>query len=141
MAGSATTPIVLTSRPDDWKARAPGPPSTSVTFAAQDKLPKLPVPDLKQTLTRLKESLRPIAWNDAEYSAVEKKIDEFERGKGAELHQRLLGKYAATKHWLEDWWDDGGYLGYRDSVGYIASVSLKAYTELNTGCSQRFLLL
>ncbi|KAL4265504.1 carnitine/choline acetyltransferase family protein [Pleurotus pulmonarius] len=116
MAGSATTPIVLISRPDDWKARAPGPPSTSVTFAAQDKLPKLPVPDLQQTLTRLKESLRPIAYNDAEYSAVEKKIDEFERGKGAELHQRLLGKYAATKHWLEDWWDDGGYLGYRDSV-------------------------
>ncbi|KAJ8521273.1 hypothetical protein ONZ45_g2023 [Pleurotus djamor] len=107
---------MLDRRPEDWKARAPAPPSGTVTFAAQDKLDKLPVPDLRQTLDRLKESLRPIAWSDEEYAAVEKKIEEFGKGKGVELHERLLKHHAETKHWLEQWWDDVGYMGYRDSV-------------------------
>jgi carnitine O-acetyltransferase len=31
--------------------------------------------------------------------------------------QRRLEELAQYKpHWLEDWWDDGAYLSYRDSV-------------------------
>ena len=106
-------------RPRNWKAAAPDLPST-VTFAGQSKLPKLPVPNLTDTLRRLKESLKPIAWSNAEFKAVEKKIDEFGSGKGAELQERLLKHNNQIDHWLEQWWDDVAYLGYRDSVRCIS---------------------
>lgn len=110
-----TSTIRLIQRPENWKAAAPDLPST-VTFAGQSKLSKLPVPSLPDTLARLKESLKPIAWSSAELDEVEKKIDEFGSGKGVELQERLLKHNEKTHHWLEQWWDDGGYLGYRDSV-------------------------
>jgi carnitine O-acetyltransferase len=112
MASSAIRP---NQRPTNWKAAAPNLPST-VTFAAQSNLPKLPVPKLTDTLGRLKESLKPIAWSEAEFEAVANKIDAFEKGKGAELHDRLLKHNEKSHHWLEQWWDDAGYQGYRDSV-------------------------
>ncbi len=117
-----TSTIRLTHRPGDWKAAAPDLPST-VTFAAQSQLPKLPVPILSDTLERLKESLKPIAWSRAEFDAVSKKIDVFGVGKGAELQERLLKHSGNTRHWLEQWWDDGAYLGYRDSVRFSYLVS------------------
>jgi carnitine O-acetyltransferase len=110
----STSTIKLTERPVAWKAAAPSAPPGSVTFASI--LPKLPVVDLKDTLTRLKVSLKPIAWSEAELATVEKKIDEFGAAKGPELQARLLQHAEETPHWLEQWWDDGGYLGYRDSV-------------------------
>jgi carnitine O-acetyltransferase len=103
------------SRRSDWKALAPlshpGP-----TFAAQPSLPKLSVPELQQSLARLKQSLRPIAWSDAEYDAVASKIDRFANGLGPRLQERLLQRRAQTDHWLEEWWDRDAYLSYRDSV-------------------------
>ncbi|PPQ72312.1 hypothetical protein CVT26_007269 [Gymnopilus dilepis] len=103
-------------RPSNWKAVAPAPLSGSLTFAAQSKLPQLPVPELRDTLSRLRESLKPIAWSESEYASVAKKIDAFERGKGPELQARLLQRASTRQHWLEEWWDDAAYLGYRDSV-------------------------
>ncbi|TFK39911.1 acyltransferase ChoActase/COT/CPT [Crucibulum laeve] len=108
--------IHLTQRPANWKAAAPPAPADTLTFAGQSKLPRLPVPNLEDTVSRLKESLKPIAWSDAEYDTAVKRIDEFAAGKGPELHSRLVEKAKGTPHWLEQWWDDGGYLGYRDSV-------------------------
>lgn len=102
------------NRPHNWKAATP-----ESTFGSQRNLPKLPVPELNQTLVRLKETLKPIAWSDHEYSTVEKKIDDFALNKGPELHKRLLMRYEQTPHWLEQWWDDAAYLGYRDSVIHI----------------------
>jgi len=101
-------------RPIDWKAAAPELPN--LTFRAQSKLSKLPVPDFDDTLLRLKESLRPIAYSDIEYTSVVKKIDEFATNLGPILHSRLLERAKNRSHWLEEWWDDTGYLGYRDSV-------------------------
>jgi len=105
------TPAVskVNQRPFNWKAAAPSASSDIV-------LPKLPVPDLQTTLARLKESLAPIAWSKPEYAEVERKIDEFGGGQGPLLHQRLLKHAQEQPHWLERWWDDGAYLGYRDSV-------------------------
>jgi hypothetical protein len=103
-------------RPTDWKSAAPEPLPGTVTFAAQPNLPRLPVPDLKQTLDRLKDSLKPIAWSDSEYSSVLSKIDTFANDQGPQLQQRLLTRASEKPHWLEEWWDNIGYLGYRDSV-------------------------
>ena len=119
--------VKLTNRPHDWKAAAPESPA--ITFGSQRNLPKLPVPELNQTLARLKETLKPIAWSDHEYSTVEKKIDDFALNKGPELHERLLMRYGQTPHWLEQWWDDVAYLGYRDSVIHIPVLILTPVTE------------
>ncbi|KIY71910.1 acyltransferase ChoActase/COT/CPT [Cylindrobasidium torrendii FP15055 ss-10] len=99
-------------RPADWKHVAPGNAST------QMKLPKLPVPALPDTLAKLSDSLKPIAWTPEEFAAVQSKIEQFGKpgGIGEVLQQRLKEREATTEHWLEEWWDDGGYLGYRDSV-------------------------
>ncbi|KAJ7091566.1 acyltransferase ChoActase/COT/CPT [Mycena belliarum] len=106
----------LGAQPTDWKLAAPEPPAGSKTFAAQTKLPLLPVPELEATLTRLKESLKPLAWSADEVAAAETKIAEFATGKGPELQERLIERSKQHKHWLEEWWDNTGYLGYRDSV-------------------------
>jgi len=103
-------------RPANWKAAAPEALPGTTTFGAQPTLPRLPVPELQDTLNRLKESLKPIAWSEAEYASVTQKIDDFGKTKGPELQERLLKRASEKEHWLEDWWDDGGYLGYRDSV-------------------------
>lgn len=101
--------------PPNWKAKAPlalpGP-----TFAAQAGLPKLPVPELEQTLGKLKESLKPVARSAQEYDAAVSKIDEFARGLAPKLHQLLLKRRDGSDHWLEEWWDNDAYLAYRDSV-------------------------
>lgn len=109
-------------RPIHWKAAAPESLPGTLTFAGQRALPQLPVPKLEDTVVRLKESLKPIAWSEDEYNAVAKKIDTFAATKGPELHERLLGRAAERPHWLEEWWDDAGYLGYRDSVCGITLV-------------------
>ena len=109
-------------RPADWKSAAPGPLPGSLTFAAQPNLPRLPVPDLEQTLVRLRESLKPIAWSDSEYSSVLRKIDTFANDQGPRLQQRLLNRASKRPHWLEEWWDNIGYLGYRDSVQFYILV-------------------
>ncbi|OBZ74241.1 Carnitine O-acetyltransferase, mitochondrial [Grifola frondosa] len=106
------------TRTANWKKLAPA-PLPGPTFAAQSKLPSLPVPALADTLAKLKDSLRPIAWSEEEYAEAAKLVDEFAAtGLSAELQERLLkwSQEPGRQHWLEEWWDDGAYLTYRDSV-------------------------
>src|SRR5712691_6783364 len=103
-------------RPTDWKSAAPSPPADSTTFAAQSTLPKLPVLPLLPTLERLKDALVPIAHTQAELEDAHRKIDEFSSGIGPGLQRRLEEHARYKPHWLEQWWDDGAYLAYRDSV-------------------------
>lgn len=113
--GITTLLTPTTMPPANWKAKAPlslpGP-----TFAAQAKLQKLPVPELEQTLRKIKESLKPIAHSEEEYNATVVKVDDFARGLAPKLHERLLKRRDDTDHWLEEWWDNDAYLAYRDSV-------------------------
>lgn len=103
-------------RPTGWKSAAPSPPAGSTTFAAQSTLPKLPVLPLLPTLERLKDTLVPIAHTQAELADAHRKIDDFSSGIGPELQRRLEEHARYKPHWLEQWWDDGAYLAYRDSV-------------------------
>ncbi|KDQ61402.1 hypothetical protein JAAARDRAFT_123269 [Jaapia argillacea MUCL 33604] len=106
----------MSTRPANWKYLAPHPPKGTVMFAGQEGLPKLPVPELPATFSRLKESLKPLARSDEELETAVKKIDEFAHGQASVLQSRLLQKKDETVHWMEDWWDDLAYMGYRDSV-------------------------
>ena len=108
-------------RPANWKEAAPA-PQPGPTFAGQAGLPKLPLPELPETLLSLRETLVPLARNADELNAVTKKIDDFVQGLGPSLHERLVQRAKERPHWLEEWWDDLGYLGYRDSVSCVQMV-------------------
>ncbi len=103
-------------RPADWKSAAPAPPAGTTTLSAQSSLPMLPVLPLAATLDRLKRSLVPIAHSPAEFAETERKIDAFSGSIGPELQHRLDAHAQGRPQWLEEWWDDGAYLSYRDSV-------------------------
>lgn len=129
-----------TTRPSSWKSAASAPPANTTTFAAQSALPKLPVSELNATLTKLKASLKPLAWSENELKEAERKIDEFARKEGKVLQERLLKRREETHHWLEQWWDDGGYLGYRDSV--CSSYRHRCLnTHIHVGCGKCIVLL
>ena len=114
---SSSTPF-STTRPANWKTLAP-PPLPGPTFAAQSTLPRLPVPTLAETVGKLKESLRPVAWSEQEYADAVNAVDQFASSDYARELQRRLQQRSeepGRPHWLEEWWDDIAYLGYRDSV-------------------------
>ena len=101
-----------------WKSTATPPPANSLTFGHQSNLKKLPVPPLADTLARVKNTIAPLAWSTEELNAAYRKIDEFGKsdGVGPLLQQRLQKWDQGHDHWLEEWWDTVGYLGYRESV-------------------------
>ena len=66
-----------------------------ITFAAQDKLPKLPIPDLESTLKKYKEVLKPLQ-SKREQEETASAVQSFLRGEGPELQSRLK-KYATGK--------------------------------------------
>lgn len=66
-----------------------------ITFAAQDKLPKLPIPDLEATCKRYLAALDPL--QDArEHRDSERAVDEFLRTDGPGLQEKLK-EYATGK--------------------------------------------
>jgi carnitine O-acetyltransferase len=66
-----------------------------ITFAAQDSLPKLPIPDLEATCKRYLEALKPLQ-SFKEHENTERAVQDFLRGEGPELQEKLR-KYAADK--------------------------------------------
>lgn len=66
-----------------------------VTFAGQDKLPKLPVPELKASLDKYLESLRPLQ-TAREHRESEAAVADFIKTDGPELQEKLK-KYASNR--------------------------------------------
>lgn len=66
-----------------------------ITFEGQDKLPKLPIPDLESTCKNYLEALKPLQtkWEQNDTAAA---VQEFLRDEGPELQSRLK-KYASGK--------------------------------------------
>ncbi|KAJ2084171.1 Carnitine O-acetyltransferase mitochondrial [Coemansia sp. RSA 988] len=87
-------------------------------FACQERLPRLPVPELDATLSKYARSLEPLLPPD-ELAHSKSLIEEFRRStQGRELQQRLECRAADPNcaNWLEDWWNNLSYMGYRDPV-------------------------
>ncbi|KAG0306958.1 Carnitine O-acetyltransferase mitochondrial [Dissophora globulifera] len=82
-------------------------------------IPKLPVPNLAETCARYLKSVRPLL-DDKAFAETTAAVEEFQKpgGVGEELQKRLLAKAndPKTVNWLEDWWNDLAYFGYRDPV-------------------------
>lgn len=66
-----------------------------ITFAAQDKLPKLPIPELENTCARYLEALKPLQ-TPREHGETQNAVEEFLRQDGPDLQERLKA-YAQGK--------------------------------------------
>lgn len=71
-----------------------------VTFAAQDMLPKLPIPDLEATTKRYLEALEPLQ-TGREHRDSEIAVQDFLRGQGPELQERLKQYSAGKSSYIE----------------------------------------
>ena len=94
-----------TQRPD----HRPG-----ITFAAQGKLPKLPIPELESTLKKYLDALAPLQTRQ-EHDETKATVREFQQGEGKELQERLK-KYSLDKtSYIEQFWYDS-YLNFDNPV-------------------------
>eukprot|EP00002_Diphylleia_rotans_P007964 TRINITY_DN1760_c0_g7_i1.p1 TRINITY_DN1760_c0_g7~~TRINITY_DN1760_c0_g7_i1.p1 ORF type:complete len:596 (-),score=123.11 TRINITY_DN1760_c0_g7_i1:78-1865(-) len=90
----------------------------SSTFQLQPTLPRLPVPDLHETLTKYVESIRPFA-SEAELKQTIAFVRDFAKdgGIGQELQRKLIERAKTEPNsWLERWWNELAYLKYRDPI-------------------------
>lgn len=70
-------------------------PKPGITFAAQDKLPKLPIPELEDTLKKYLTAVKPLQ-SAREHAETQQAVEEFLKNEGPELQARLK-KYANGK--------------------------------------------
>lgn len=99
-------------------------------FEHQNKLPKLPVPTLDETVTRYLRTVRAVlearkfAFPQTDmkvYERTEQAAKDFldPNGMGRILQQRLLKQAKSTStSWLHQWWMDLAYLTYREPVTF-----------------------
>lgn len=103
--------------------------SASYSSTNPQNLPRLPVPKLQDTLSKLLETAQPHL-SAASFENTENLVREFGKNGGiGEKLQKLLEKRAETKeNWLSDptsnWWLDCAYLQYRDPVVVWSSPGL-----------------
>lgn len=79
----------------DQKTEKPAMATQGVTYASQDKLPKLPIPDLDKSCKKYLASLRPLQ-SAREHAETEAAVQEFLRAEGPELQEKLK-KYATGR--------------------------------------------
>jgi len=66
-----------------------------ITFAAQEKLPKLPIPDLDESMHKYLKALKPLQ-SGREHAETQQAVEEFLKGEGPDLQEKLK-KYATGK--------------------------------------------
>ncbi|XP_060651198.1 peroxisomal carnitine O-octanoyltransferase [Drosophila nasuta] len=78
------------------------------TYAFDETLPALPLPELSDTMQRYYASLVPFGTAE-ELAQSRSIIEQFQNGVGAELHAKLKERASKMKNWLGTWWEDYGY--------------------------------
>ncbi|KAJ1837981.1 Carnitine O-acetyltransferase mitochondrial, partial [Coemansia sp. RSA 486] len=87
-------------------------------FEFQAQLPKLPVPSLEETLPKYLSTVEPLL-SAEEFAQTKRAVEEFaQSAQGKELQKRLEARAAepGRTNWLEEWWTELSYMGYRDPV-------------------------
>ena len=84
------------------------PTRSDKTFGHQHLLPKLPVPRLDETCTRLIEWVQPLL-TEAEFNHTRRLVEKFRRhgGDGEKLQNKLVEwvQHTESPNWLEPFWD------------------------------------
>lgn len=91
---SSETDFSLTQKTPQKHPHSPN-HKPGITYAGQDKLPKLPIPDLESTCKKYLDALKPLQ-TAQEQEETEGAVQEFLKGEGPELQARLK-KYATGK--------------------------------------------
>jgi carnitine O-acetyltransferase len=90
----------------------------------ENSLPRLPVPSLAETAAKYLKSVKPLLSSD-EFAKTESAVRDFVKpgGIGEKLQTKLVRKAQDPncKNWLAEWWDNAGYLDYRDPVVIFVS--------------------
>jgi carnitine O-acetyltransferase len=71
-----------------------------ITFAAEDSLPKLPIPDLESTLKKYLSSLDPLQ-TAREHADSERAVADFLRTSGPELQEKLKAYSEGQTSYIE----------------------------------------
>lgn len=97
--GSSTLPRI---KPGSMASNIYDQPSASggVTFAHQDKLPKLPIPELEKTCQKYLSVLRPLQ-TSREHAETRHAVDEFLRQEGPELQEKLKSYAEGRTSYIE----------------------------------------
>lgn len=69
------------------------------TFSEDDKLPSLPLPDLKHTLDRYLDSVKVLV-TPKEFNNTVRIVEKFENGIGRELDEKLRRKAKSERNWV-----------------------------------------
>ncbi|KAK5937978.1 carnitine O-acetyltransferase yat1 [Knufia obscura] len=85
-----------------------------ITYAAQDKLPRLPIPDLESSMKRYLEALEPLQ-SSREQEESKAATKDFVQGIGKELQEKLKLYSADKSSYIEQFWYDS-YLNYDNPV-------------------------
>lgn len=77
------------------------------TFHFQKSLPRLPIPELKNSSERYLRALRPLL-TDNQYDEATKRTGVFVNNEGKVLQEKLIAKDKANKHtsYISDYWFD-----------------------------------
>ncbi|KAJ1722681.1 hypothetical protein LPJ53_002939 [Coemansia erecta] len=86
-------------------------------LSQQSKLPRLPIPPLKQTISKYLESIVPVADSDPKALAeANERAANFAKV-ADRLQQRLISyEKTQTNSWLEKWWLELAYLSSREGL-------------------------
>ncbi|CAG9938943.1 unnamed protein product [Clonostachys rosea f. rosea IK726] len=85
-----------------------------ITFAAQDKLPKLPIPELESSLKKYLRALKPLQ-TPREHSDSRQAVEDFLRTDGPELQEKLRNYAQGKSSYIEQFWYDS-YLNFDNPV-------------------------
>ncbi|KAF4123609.1 hypothetical protein GMORB2_6310 [Geosmithia morbida] len=85
-----------------------------VTFSAQDKLPKLPIPDLEHTTERYLKALKPLQ-SAREHLETQNAVYDFLHNEGPDLQEKLKTYAQSKTSYIEQFWYDS-YLNYDNPV-------------------------
>ncbi|RWQ93629.1 carnitine acetyl transferase [Paecilomyces variotii] len=110
MAVSNTSAAIKNQTPNGTET----PQKKGITFANQDSLPKLPIPDLESTCKKYLSVLEPLQ-SPKEHEETKAAVQDFLKTDGPELQEKLK-KYASSKtSYIEQFWYDS-YLNYDNPV-------------------------
>nr|XP_022311882.1 carnitine O-palmitoyltransferase 1, liver isoform-like [Crassostrea virginica] len=83
-------------------------------YSCQSSLARMPVPALRDTLTKLLSSLEPLYGEDiGKWNKLKKDAEDFEKGYGPKLQRILMLKSWWCNNYVTDWWEKYVYLSSR----------------------------
>lgn len=91
--------------------------NTPSLYSFQGSLPRLPVPNVKETIERYLRSVRPLL-NDENYAKAVDMAREFENTIAGKLQRYLLIKSWWASNYVSDWWEEYVYLRNREPLMY-----------------------